>query len=135
MIKPEEQQALTAGITDSFDEMIQLISSFDDITINQIPFEGSWTAGQVVDHILKGTSSLPDQMTKQADRRYDLHAETLEKLFLDFSLAEDPAKKEFFNLLRSETIRGFATSKEVMLNYNNYKIAPGYYHGCVSIKA
>ena len=58
-----------------------------------------------------------------------------EKLFLDFSLAEDAAKKEFFNLLRSETIRGFSTSKEVMINYNNYKIAPGHYHGCVAIKA
>jgi hypothetical protein len=84
MIKPEEQVALRIGITDAFDEMIRLVSSFTPENINKVPFEGSWTGAQVVDHILKGASGLPDQMTKQADRRYDLHAAELEKIFLDF---------------------------------------------------
>jgi hypothetical protein len=84
MIKPEEKAALTADITAAFDEMISLISSFNADTLNRVPYEGSWTAGQVVDHILIGASNLPDQMTKQADRRYDLHVKTLETIFLDF---------------------------------------------------
>ncbi|MES2891906.1 MAG: gluconate 2-dehydrogenase subunit 3 family protein [Bacteroidota bacterium] len=58
-----------------------------------------------------------------------------EQLFAAFAGSNDQAKKDFFNLLRTETIRGFTTSKEVMVTYNNYKIAPGHYHGCVSIKA
>jgi hypothetical protein len=43
--------------------------------------------------------------------------------------------KDFFNLIKSETIRGFNTSKEVMLQHLKYKVAPGHYHGCVDVKA
>ncbi len=56
-------------------------------------------------------------------------------LFQQFSAAKDPQAQEFFKLLRSETIRGFTTSREVMEKYHNYKIAPGHYHGCVDVKA
>lgn len=51
-----------------------------------------------------------------------------EKLLLD-------SDKDFFNLMKSETIRGFNTSKEVMLQHLKYKIAPGHYYGCVDVKA
>ena len=49
--------------------------------------------------------------------------------------SEDKNEKDFFNLMKSETIRGFNTSREVMLQYLNYKILPGHYHGCVDINA
>ena len=45
------------------------------------------------------------------------------------------AEKGFFKLMKSETIRGFNTSKEVMLNHLKYKIAPDHYYGCVDVKA
>lgn len=51
-----------------------------------------------------------------------------EKLLLE-------SDKDFFNLLKSETIRGFNTSREVMLQHLKYKIAPGHYYGCVDVKA
>ena len=56
-----------------------------------------------------------------------------QQLLLSFSLSVDKQKKDFFNLMKSETIRGFATSKEVMEKYLNYKIAPGHYFGCVNV--
>jgi hypothetical protein len=56
-----------------------------------------------------------------------------QQLLLSFSLSADKQKKDFFDLMRSETIRGFATSKEVMEKYLNYKIAPGHYFGCVNV--
>jgi hypothetical protein len=56
-------------------------------------------------------------------------------LFQQFSSAKDPQAQEFFKLLRSETIRGFVTSREVMEKYHHYKIAPGHYQGCVDVKA
>ena len=37
--------------------------------------------------------------------------------------------------MKSETIRGFNTSREVMLQYLNYKIVPGHYYGCVDVNA
>lgn len=54
-----------------------------------------------------------------------------EALLLDFSTSSEKAEKDFFNLMKTETIRGFNTSKEVMLGYLKYKVVPGHYYGCV----
>ena len=56
-------------------------------------------------------------------------------LLTKFSRSEDKNEKDFFTLMKSETIRGFNTSREVMLQYLNYKILPGHYHGCVDVNA
>ena len=58
-----------------------------------------------------------------------------QELLLKFSTSEDKAEKAFFDLVKSETIRGFNTSREVMLNYLNYKVVPGHYYGCVDVNA
>jgi Gluconate 2-dehydrogenase subunit 3 len=57
-----------------------------------------------------------------------------EELLLNLSASANKAEKDFFNLIRSETIRGFNTSQEVMEKYLNYKVAPGHYFGCVDQK-
>jgi hypothetical protein len=58
-----------------------------------------------------------------------------EDLLLKLSTSENKNEKDFFNLIKSETIRGFNTSKEVMVKYLKYKVAPGHYYGCVDVKA
>lgn len=58
-----------------------------------------------------------------------------EMLLLNFASSTDKNEKDFFDLMKSETIRGFNTSKEVMTKYLNYKIAPGHYYGCVDVKS
>jgi len=58
-----------------------------------------------------------------------------ESLLLKFSTSENKAEKDFFDLMKSETIRGFNTSREVMLQYLNYKILPGHFNGCVDVTA
>jgi hypothetical protein len=40
-------------------------------------------------------------------------------------------EKDFFDLVKSETIRGFNTSQKVMQEYLGYKVAPGHYYGCM----
>ena len=57
------------------------------------------------------------------------------ELLLKLSTSEKKPGKDFFTLMKSETINGFTTSKEVMLNYFHYRLAPGYYHGCIDVKA
>lgn len=57
-----------------------------------------------------------------------------EELLLKFSTSANKPEKDIFNLLRSETVRGFNTSKEVMEKFLNYKVAPGHYYGCVDQK-
>jgi len=57
-----------------------------------------------------------------------------EELLLKFASSENKPEKDFFNLIKTETIRGFNTSQKVMKEYLGYKVAPGHYYGCVNIK-
>jgi hypothetical protein len=58
-----------------------------------------------------------------------------EALFTRLASSEVKEEKDFFTLMKSETIRGFSTSREVMMNYLKYKPVPGHYYGCVDVKA
>lgn len=58
-----------------------------------------------------------------------------QSLLQKLEASENEKEKEFFKLIKSETIRGFNTSREVMLKYLNYKILPGHYYGCVDVTA
>jgi hypothetical protein len=70
------------------DDLLQTFSRFTQEQINLIPFEGSWTAGQVGEHLLKGSSGLPQVLagpTKETERPTDALVPTLTSIFLDFS--------------------------------------------------
>jgi hypothetical protein len=56
-------------------------------------------------------------------------------LLLTLSTSDKPSEKDFFKLIKSETIRGFNTSKEVMTGFLKFKLVPGHYYGCVDVKA
>ena len=58
-----------------------------------------------------------------------------QEILLKFSASTEKPQKDFFNLMKGETIRGFNTSKEVMVKYLKYEVAPGHYYGCVNVKA
>src|SRR5262249_33088676 len=47
-----------------------------------------------------------------------------QELLMKLTTAGKP-EKDFFDLMKSETIRGFNTSREVMTKHLNYKVAPG----------
>ena len=61
--------------------------------------------------------------------------EQRQELLMKLSTSLNDKEKEFFKLMKSETIRGFNTSKEVMVNYLDFKLVPGHYYGCVDVKA
>jgi hypothetical protein len=56
-----------------------------------------------------------------------------QELLLKLSNSTNKPEKDFFDLIKGETIRGFNTSKEVMLGYLKYKVVPGHYYGCVDV--
>lgn len=56
-----------------------------------------------------------------------------EILLLKFGGSVDQLEKDFFDLVKSETIRGFNTSQKVMTEYLGYKVVPGHYYGCVDV--
>lgn len=45
------EKELTREIEHTADELLQVIERFARSTFNTVPFEGSWTPGQVVEHI------------------------------------------------------------------------------------
>ncbi|WP_339707815.1 gluconate 2-dehydrogenase subunit 3 family protein [Algoriphagus aquimarinus] len=59
--------------------------------------------------------------------------EEREAMLLALNSSENEDEKEFFNLMKSQTITGFTTVKEVMVDYRNYKVGPGYYNGCAEL--
>lgn len=81
-----ERKEVIAAIEEAFTLLETQISAFDDETINQVPFEGSWTAGQTVEHIIRSGSGIPDQETEATDRPADEKLAAIEGLFLDFNI-------------------------------------------------
>lgn len=81
-----DAKKLALEIEQSVSDFVDTLSKFNDEQVNTIPFSGSWTAGQVADHLRKATYGLPDVDTKQADRDPELYVETLQSLFLNFTV-------------------------------------------------
>lgn len=63
----------------------------------------------------------------------DLSQEGKEKALMALKDSETEEEQKFYDLMRSNTILGFTTVKEVMADYRGYQVAPGFYHGCVDV--
>lgn len=69
-------------------ELLRLISSADSDTINAIPFAGSWTAAQVVSHIVKSNKAITQSLCMEGtstEREPGERTGELKKMFLDYS--------------------------------------------------
>lgn len=76
-------------LENSLNEFQQLISSFDEKQINERPFEGSWTPGQVAQHIVMANSGFGEVLNgpvAATERAPDEQVEKIKNDFLDFSL-------------------------------------------------
>jgi hypothetical protein len=60
-----------------------------------------------------------------------LAKEEREAILGEYSKTEDENQKKFYELIRTNTIFGFTTVREVMVDYLGYQVAPGFYSGCV----
>jgi superfamily I DNA/RNA helicase len=70
------------------DEFIQTLAKFTQEEINTVPFQGSWTAGQVARHIIKGIGGMPDLLmygeVRVTERAPDANVKQLDDVFLNF---------------------------------------------------
>jgi hypothetical protein len=80
------RQELSNSLTNIYHGYISTLEKFSDEKINEVPFAGSWTPGQVTDHIIKATSGIPDKYTEPANRPYNEKVEKIEAVFLDFEV-------------------------------------------------
>jgi hypothetical protein len=74
---------------EAMSELVKTISSFSPEQFNTIPFEGSWTAGQVAEHLLKSNAGIQIVLhgnTKSTERNSVEKVKTIKAMFLDFSI-------------------------------------------------
>ena len=78
---------LLKELKDAKTELLEVISSVPQEQFNTVSFEGSWTAGQVAEHILRAVG--PDVLygaTKPTERQPDEKVEQTADLFLNFDI-------------------------------------------------
>ena len=85
-------KTVTAELKETFDSMVRILADFKEQEINNRPFPGSWTAGQVARHIILSSAGLPDKNVVIAGRSYDQKVNSIRNLFLDFSQKFPAAK-------------------------------------------
>ena len=79
-------QAAYQEYTSTYRELLQLLSTFSQEQLNTVPFEGSWTAAQVGEHLLKGTiADAVDGPGVPTQRAPDEMKAVIEGIFLDFT--------------------------------------------------
>jgi phage-related protein len=74
--------------SDAVDQLSGLMSAVDDNKVNTIPYEGSWTAPQLLRHVTKSINGMTQAMhmdAKPAERDPGERIEQLKAIFLDFS--------------------------------------------------
>ncbi|MGZ3810450.1 MAG: DinB family protein [Mucilaginibacter sp.] len=70
-------------------ELLNALGQFDQGNINTIPFEGSWTGGQVAEHVLKSLSGALENLkgpTVPTERNPGEHVKQLGDVFLNMEI-------------------------------------------------
>lgn len=82
------KEELLTAIGEAVSDMGGLIQSIDESQVNKVPYEGSWTAGQLFNHVTKsigGMSGAMSKETKPADRDPGEKINNFRETFLNFS--------------------------------------------------
>jgi hypothetical protein len=82
-------QLVTIQVESTEKKLMQTIASIKQKDINQVPFEGSWTAGQVCEHVNLSVSGVVETLkapTEVTERSPDQYAKELKDMFLNFNL-------------------------------------------------
>jgi hypothetical protein len=69
--------------------LLAVLDGFKPEQLNKVPFEGSWTPGQVTDHIMKAQAGTPDLLNRRAEpanREPGEKEAAIKKMFLDFNI-------------------------------------------------
>ena len=114
---------LSAEIAGTKETLINALNGFDEENINEVPFEGSWTGGQVAEHVLKSASGVLAALegtTKLTDRDPEQNVAQLRELFLNFDIkfkspdfiipSDEPKDKNFLIKALSTTFDGIEKS-------------------------
>ena len=79
---------LFSPLDDVTSEFLRSVSLFDENEINKIPFEGSWTAAQIAEHVTRSNIGITKELQKEGktcDREPDAGVEQIKSIFLNFT--------------------------------------------------
>ena len=82
------QTDILKALQGTTDELLQLLATFNQSQINAVPFENSWTAAQVAEHLTRSNASVVQFLTvagKKIDRKPDERVQELKNVFLDLT--------------------------------------------------
>ncbi|GEO10591.1 gluconate 2-dehydrogenase subunit 3 family protein [Segetibacter aerophilus] len=86
------------------------------------------------ENVKKGLQQLEAAAQKEYSKSFTNCSQQERQALLEkWSRSQDKNEKEFFNLVKRETILGYNTSQQVLAGILNYKVAPGHYYGCVPL--
>lgn len=132
-----KEEALLSSVADTFipakDNLGAIPQEVDKFLIRL--FDECYET-DVQDNIKLQLNVLDDRAMEKAGKSFtDCNQAQREELILTFEESENETENEFFHLIKSETIRGFRTSKVVMQDYHGYRVIPGFYNGNVDVEA
>jgi phage-related protein len=79
---------IISATADTVSQLTALMSAVDEDKVNTVPYEGSWTAPQLLRHVVKSIDGMTKAMqmdAKPAERNPGERIEQLKQIFLDFS--------------------------------------------------
>ncbi len=84
---------LHADLNKTLTQLVQLVSTVDQEELNTIPFEGSWTIGQVTQHLVMSMSAFLKILHGpliETPRAPDEFVEKIKAIFLNFNTKMNP---------------------------------------------
>ncbi len=88
-MKNHYKNEILAGLDETTNDLLQTIASFTEEQFNSIPFENSWTAAQVAEHIFKSEKGIPVVLkgnSRLTERQPDEKVAQIKSIFLDYNL-------------------------------------------------
>ena len=83
------QQQLTKDVHNAITELAEMFASIDENLVNVVPFDGSWTAAQLVQHMIISNGGFLETITGTVEdtaRVPDQKVEDIRDTFLNFSV-------------------------------------------------
>lgn len=115
-----------------FHEIDQTLSSLEDlfakidtVDVNKVPFEGSWTAGQLVQHLILANGGFAEVINGsviETNRPADLKVAQIKEIFLNFDTKFDspefiyPQEKDYDKIQQLDELRRIQTDLGKAIN-------------------
>ena len=98
IIHPTKAEALAELLTHTVGQLSNTVASFGEADFNRIPFEGSWTAAQVAEHVLKSMEFIHPMLNGPVEptaRNPEEHIVYLQEIMANMSVKAQSAPMLF----------------------------------------